>query len=189
MKSTFTAALIISFLSLAQSVIGSSTSVPFQYGMFFSVIAIGFHLFATVVAARAGMICFRLSKSLDIHGSPLKPQTEELRDIADNRLPTVAPIVRSWHDPPLHISDFQRFLVLCEQLQLIGTTIYFPSALFTLFYMFDKIHFAIVIYAMTGVGGWAVYRLGFWKVSVLWHDLHHICSRFKELILKAGGRG
>ena len=27
--------------------------------------------------------------------------------------------------------------------------------------------FAIVIYAMTGIGAWAVYKLGFWKVSVL----------------------
>ena len=50
---------------------------------------------------------------------------------------------------------------------------YFPSALFLIFYMFDRIEFAIVIYSLTGIGALAVYRLGFWKVSVLWQDLKH----------------
>lgn len=69
---------------------------------------------------------------------------------------------------------------------MIGTTIYFPSALFLIFYMFERIEFAIVIYAMTGIGAVAVYRLGFWKVSVLWHDLDHGLSRCKAMVLGIG---
>ena len=144
--------------------------------MFFHVIAIGFHLFAALVAARSGMICFRISKSLDVEldtvGTP-DPQTIE----ENNNVP-----VHSSFDGRLHTSDFQRFLILCEQLQLIGTAIYFPSALFLIFYMFQKIEFAIVIYGMTGIGALAVYKLGFWKVSVLWHDVSHGFSRFKRMV-------
>jgi hypothetical protein len=156
--------------------------------MFFHVIAIGFHLVAALIAARAGMICFRISKSLDIHlatvGSP-DPQTIEECPNVDNFDRLELPI-HSSYDRRLHASDFQRFLVLCEQLQLIGTTIYFPSALFLIFYMFERIEFAIVIYAMTGIGAVAVYRLGFWKVSVLWHDLSQGFSRCKAMVLGLG---
>ena len=178
-KSTFTSALIIAFLSFAQNVIDTTRhSTPFQFGMFFHIIAIGFHLFAALIAARAGMICFRISKSI----GALDPQTIEGQP--DDRLELP---VHSSHDGRLHIADFQRFLVLCEQLQLIGTTIYFPSALFLIFYLFeDRIEFAIVIYAMTGIGAWAVFRLGFWKVSVLWHDLNHGFSRCKTMVLGIG---
>lgn len=192
-KSTFTAALIISFLSFAQSVIdNASNSTPFQFGMFFHVIAIGFHLFAALIAARAGMICFRISKSLvDIdHLATVDapdPQTIEECPNVDNRdLDRLELAIHSSYDRRLQTSDFQRFLVLCEQLQLIGTTIYFPSTLFLVFYMFKRIEFAIVMYAMTGIGAVAVYRLGFWKVSVLWHDLSHGFSRCKAMVL---GRG
>ena len=136
--------------------------------MFFHVVSIGFHLFAALIAARASMICFRISKSLDIHlatiGTLDSQAIEGLSNIS---------IHSSYYDGQLHTSDFQRFLVLCEQLQLIGTTMYFPSALFLIFYMFDRIEFAIVIYSLTGIGALAVYRLGFWKVSVLWQDLKH----------------
>ena len=59
-------------------------------------------------------------------------------------------LVHSSHDGRLQMSDFQRFLVLCEQLQLIGTTIYFPSALFLIFSMFYRVVFPIVSYALTG---------------------------------------
>ena len=153
--------------------------------MFFSVIAIGFHLFAALVAARASMICFRISKSLDIHlaivGVPDSQTVEEhphVNDLDRLELP-----IHSWYDRRLQTSDFQSFVVLCEQLQLIGTTIYFPSTLFLIFYMFERMEFAIVIYTMTGIGTWAVYRLGFWKVSVLWHDLKHACLRCKAMVL------
>ena len=156
--------------------------------MFFHVIAIGFHLFAALVAARASMICFRISKSLDIHLATigaLNSQTiEEYPNV--NNLDRLGLPIHSSYDEQLHTSDFQRFLVLCEQLQLIGTTIYFPSALFLIFYMFERIEFAIVIYAMTGIGAWAVFRLGFWKVSVLWHDLNHGFSRCKKMVLGIG---
>ena len=156
--------------------------------MFFHVIAIGFHLFAALVAARASMICFRISKSLDIHLATigaLNSQTiEEYPNV--NNLDRLGLPIHSSYDERLHTSDFQRFLVLCEQLQLIGTTIYFPSALFLIFYMFERIEFAIVIYAMTGIGAWAVFRLGFWKVSVLWHDLNHGFLRCKKMVLGIG---
>ena len=145
--------------------------------MFFHVIAIGFHLFAALVAARSGMICFRISKSLDV--DLVTVSTPDPQTIEEN--PNVP--VHSSYDGRLHTSDFQRFLVLCEQLQLIGTAIYFPSALFLIFYMFEKIEFALVIYGMTAIGALAVYRLGFWKVSVLWHDLDHGFSRCKRMIL------
>ena len=52
--------------------------------------------------------------------------------------------------------------------------------------MFERIEFAIVIYAMTGIGAWAVFRLGFWKVSVLWHDLNHGFLRCKKMVLGIG---
>ena len=175
-KSTFTAALIISFLSLAQTAIGSAISRPYQFGMFFSFIAIGFHLFAILVAARAGMICFRLSKTLDTHLSTDR-DTPDSQTVEENPMP---------YDKQLEMVDFQRFLVLCEQLQLIGMIIYLPSALFLIFYMFERKEFSIVIYAMTGIGAWAVYRLGFWKVSVLWDDLTRASSRCKAAILRIG---
>ena len=164
-KSTFTAALIIAFLSLAKDVIGGAKGMPYQFAMFFSIIAIGFHLFATVIAARTGMICFRLSKSLDTEQTDEEQQQQQQQ-----------PVHHLWQDPKIRMSDFQRFLVLCEQLQLIGTSVFFPSTLFLLFYMFDKMAFAIAIYGMTAIAVWAVYRLGFWKISVLWHDLRHICT-------------
>ena len=133
------------------------------------------------------MICFRISKSLDIHlatvGTPDLQTIEEYPNV-NNSDRLELPIHPSYDR--LHTSDFQRFIVVCEQLQLIGTTIYFPSALFLIFYMFDRIEFAIVIYAMTGIGAWAVYRLGFWKVSVLWHDLNHAFSRCKAMVLGVG---
>jgi hypothetical protein len=186
-KSTFTAALIISFLSFAQIVINNASSMSFQFGLFFSIIAAGFHLFAALVAARAGMICFRISKSLDIQlaavSAPASQTVEDHSNVNNDRL---EPSYRSWYNRQLHTSDFHRFLVLCEQLQLLGTTVYLPSALYLLFYMFERKEFAIVIYAMTGIGAWAVYRLGFWKVSVLWHDLSHAYSRCKETVLGIG---
>ena len=149
--------------------------------MFFHIIAIGFHLFAALVAARAGMICFRISKSL---GAPDSQTIEEYPNV--NNLDRVELPMHSSYNGRLQTSDFQRFLVLCEQLQLIGTAIYFPSALFLIFYMFERIEFAIVIYAMTGIGAVAVYRLGFWKVSVLWDDLTHGLSRCKAMVLGLG---
>jgi len=106
--STFTATLIISFLSFAQTVIDNAGhSRPFQFGMFFHVIAIGFHLFAALVAARAGMICFRISKSLDIHlvtavGAPDSQIVEEhpnVNDLEGLELPT-------HYDQRLHTSIF-----------------------------------------------------------------------------------
>ena len=148
--------------------------------MFFHIISIGFHLFAALIAARASMICFRISKSLDIHLATIG--TLDSQTIEELEYPNV-PIHSSYYDGQLHTSDFQRFLVLCEQLQLIGTTMYFPSALFLIFYMFDRIEFAIVIYSLTGIGALAVYRLGFWKVSVLWDDLHRGFSRCKRMVL------
>lgn len=155
--------------------------------MFFSIVAIGFHLFAAIVAARSGMICFRISKSLDIYLATLGTQTvEEYPDVNDLVQVRLERPTHTWFDRRLHTSDFQRFLVLCEQLQLIGTTIYFPSALFLIFYMFERMEFAFVIYAMAGIGGLAVYRLGFWKVSVLWHDVSHACSRCKAMVLGIG---
>jgi hypothetical protein len=171
-KSTFSAALIVSFLSLVHKAIGNTSSRPYQFGMFFSFIAIGFHLFATLVAARAGMLCFRLSKSLDSHLSAS-------HDAPDSQTLEENPIR---YDKQLDMFDFQRFLILCEQLQLTGMTIYLPSALFLIFYMFERIEFAIVIYAITGIGAWAVYRLGFWKLSVLWDDLNYVCSRCKSVL-------
>ena len=132
------------------------------------------------------MICFRISKSLDLHlatviGTPGSETIEEYPNLDRLQLP-----IHSSYDGQLHTSDFQRFLVLCEQLQLIGTALYFPSALFLIFYMFEKIEFAIVIYALTGIGAVAVYRLGFWKVSVLWHDLNHGFSKCKKMVLGIG---
>lgn len=154
--------------------------------MFFHIISIGFHLFAALVAARSGMICFRISKSLDIQiaiDDATDSQTiEEYPNVNNLDRPTKPPIHTSY-DQRLQMSDFRRFLVLCEQLQLIGTTIYFPSALFLIFYMFERFEFAVVIYAMTGIGAVAVYNLGFWKVSVLWHDLNHGLSRCKAIVL------
>ena len=132
------------------------------------------------------MICFRISKSLDIHqatvSTPVSQTVEEYpngNDLVRLELPTH----HSWYDRQLHTCDFHRFLILCEQLQLIGTTLYFPSALFLIFYMFERMEFTIIIYALTGIGGWAVYRLGFWKVSVLWQDLSHASSRCKKMVL------
>ena len=148
--------------------------------MFFHIIAIGFHLFAALIAARAGMICFRISKSV----GALDSQTIE--EYANGNSDRLELPIHSSHDGRLHTADFQRFIVLCEQLQLIGTTIYFPSALFLIFYMFERIEFAIVIYAMMGIGACAVFRLGFWKVSVLWHDLNHGFSRCKTIVLGIG---
>ena len=157
--------------------------------MFFHIISIGFHLFAALVAARASMICFRISKSLDFHlataGTPATPTVEEYPNVVNN-LDRLELPMHSSYDRQLHTSDFQRFLVLCEQLQLIGSSLYFPSALFLIFYMFERIEFAIVIYALTGIGAWAVYRLGFWKVSVLWHDIIHGFSRCKTMVLRIG---
>jgi hypothetical protein len=175
--------LIISFISFAKSVIdNTSNSTPFQYGMFFHIISIGFHLFAALVAARSGMICFRISKSLDATDGALDSQTiEEYPNL--NNLDRPKPPIHTSYDQGLHMSDFRRFLILCEQLQLIGTAIYFPSALFLIFYMFERIEFAIVLYALTGIGAVAIYRLGFWKVSVLWHDLSHGLSRCKAMVL------
>lgn len=156
--------------------------------MFFHAIAIGFHLFAALIAARAGMICFRISKSLDIHlASVDAPDSQTIEEYPNvNNLDRLEVPVHSSYDRRLHTSDFQRFLVLCEQLQLIGTTIYFPSALFLIFYMFERMEFAIVIYALTGIGAVAVYRLGFWKVSVLWHDLNQGFSKCKAMVLGIG---
>jgi len=188
--STFTSALIISFLSFSQNIIvNARNSRPFQFGMFFSIISIGFHLFAALLAARAGMICFRISKSLDIQVAPvgaLDSQTVEeqpnVNDVDDRlKCPT-----HTSYDGRLDMPDFQRFIVLCEQLQLMGTALYFPSALFLIFYIFERMEFAIAIYALTGVGTWAIYSLGFWKVSVLWHDLSHACSRCKAMVLGIG---
>jgi hypothetical protein len=177
--------LIISFLSFAQSVIDNvtgSNSRPFQFGMFFHIISIGFHLFAAIVAARAGMICFRISKSLDLYlTTVVTPDSQTIEEY-----PNVPTGIHSSHDGRLHTSDFHGFLVLCEQLQMIGTVLYFPSAMFLIFYMFERIEFAIVIYALTGIGGLAVYRLGFWKVSVLWHDLNHGYSKCKKMVLGIG---
>ena len=48
---------------------------------------------------------------------------------------------------------------------------------FSTVFPFERMELPNVIYAMTGIGASAVYRLGFWKVSVLWHDLNHVCSR------------
>jgi len=186
--STFTAALIISFLSLAQSVIGDASGKPYQFGLFFSAIAIGFHLLAVIVASRAGMLSFRLSKSIESENTQ-EPQTEDPHTGSVDSRTSVTGIYTRPPGPQLRLVDFQRFLVLCEQLQLVGTTIYIPPALFLLYYMFRDVQFVIAIYVITGIGALVVYRLGFWKVSLLWHDLHHVGSRFKEMILKAGRMG
>ena len=163
--------------------------------MFFAIIGIGFHQLAALVAARAGMLCFQLAKSLDtIHDR----QTEELpRSV--NHQPSTTDIY-SKHDSPqieeplkstsyLQFSDIQYFLILCEKLQLVATTVYLPSALMLIFYMFHKKELAIAIYVITGVSALVVYRLGFWKISVLWNSLGEIGSKCREMILSMGRMG
>ena len=54
--------------------------------------------------------------------------------------------------------------------------------------MSERMEFASVIYYYA-IGAWAVYRLEFYKVSVLWHDLSHAahaCSRCKAMVLGIG---
>ncbi|KAF8814250.1 hypothetical protein BYT27DRAFT_7179635 [Phlegmacium glaucopus] len=186
-KSTFTAALIISFMSFAKDIVGDIHGRPYQFSMFLCILAIGFHLLTIIVASRAGMICFRMAKSLDTETPTPDLQPELPPDSPP--LPTTTTttttdhIRHSGHSMEhISLSDFQRFLLLCEQLQLVGTTVYLPSALVLLFFMFDRMEFAIVIYGITAIGAWMVYRLGFWKVSVLWHDVHQIGLRCKKVI-------
>ena len=130
--STFTATLIISFLSLAQNIIdNASRRRPFQFGMFFSIIAIGFHLFAAF-AARVGMICFcfRISKSLDIHLATVGTPTVEDHSNVNNLDRLELPIHHSWYDRRLRFSSFPRPL---RTTSIDWNSPVFPSALFLVF--------------------------------------------------------
>ncbi|KAF8814254.1 hypothetical protein BYT27DRAFT_7179640 [Phlegmacium glaucopus] len=169
-------------MSFAKDIVGDIHSRPYQFSMFFCIVAIGFHHLTMVVASRTGMICFRISKSLDTETPDLQPE------LPPDSLPlpittTTNHSRRSRHGlEHISLSDFHRFLILCEQLQLFGMMIFLPSALVLIFFMFDKMEFAVVIYVITGIGALMVYRLGFWKVSVLWRNVHQIGLSCKRVI-------
>lgn len=148
-KSTFTAALIISFLAFAEQVTGSAAGVAYETGMLLSFIATGVHLATVLVAGRAGNLCFHRAKNVDLHVS--------LKDTS--------------------IKEFQRLRTLCDHLQLIGTLIFIPSILFMLYFLFVQKIFAYILYGMSLCAVVTVYRIGFWKVSILWEDIMNAWSR------------
>ncbi|KAL4253629.1 hypothetical protein ABKN59_003422 [Abortiporus biennis] len=61
--STFTVALIFSFLSLANDIINNSNTTHFEVGMLLAFLSIGIHLWVAVVAGRAATICYREART------------------------------------------------------------------------------------------------------------------------------
>jgi len=147
--STFTVALIIAFLAFTEQVIGSAKSVTYEIGMLLSFIATGVHLAAILIAGRAGNLCYRRAKSLDLH----------------------------LYLTRIHVGDFQKFRTICEHLQLVGTIIFIPSILFLVYFLFVQKVFVYILYGMSFCALVTVYRIGFWKISILWDDIRGVWAR------------
>ncbi|KDR69943.1 hypothetical protein GALMADRAFT_160121 [Galerina marginata CBS 339.88] len=82
--------------------------------------------------------------------------------------------------PELVEKDLVHFLVLCEQLQLLGTIIFAPSALILIPKTFDREWFGISLYIMAVASIFFIFRAGFWKASVLANNFMGVW----EMVLK-----
>ncbi|KAF8881217.1 hypothetical protein BD779DRAFT_1802750 [Infundibulicybe gibba] len=152
---TFTAGLIIAFMSLARDVINpdKSTRQHFDVGTLLALFATGTQLGTVIVAGRGAALCFR--QAVYYSGKPPS-------------------------DDGNSVKDFRHYFFICEQLQLFGTFLFFASILFFVFFMFEHIRYPIIFYVACGLGACAVYQTGFWKASMLRQDFLIMSESFRK---------
>ncbi len=128
--------------------------------MCLSFLACGIHLWVAIVAGRAALLAlkYKISEELDSSLSPTNTTNN------------------------LQRSDFTRFLVLCEQLQLAGTITFAPAGLILIFSMFNHIWFGISLYIVAAASIIFIFKVGFWKVSVLVGDASQVWNRLRGKI-------
>ncbi|TFK68556.1 hypothetical protein BDN72DRAFT_898045 [Pluteus cervinus] len=149
--STFTASLVIAFLSLARDILlnnsntpGLGQSRPLEIGMMLGFLTTATHLVIIIVAGRAATLSFRI-KALG-----QKPKSLDLK-------------------------HFRLYFYLCEQLHLMATTLFLATVLYMTIYLFSpRLVYPLVLYGYTTIGVYLFYRTGFWRASVLVEDVKSI---------------
>ncbi|RDB27527.1 hypothetical protein Hypma_003839 [Hypsizygus marmoreus] len=145
--STFTASLIVAFLSLAHDVIADNPSpvatMHLEIGLLLALSATGVHLGVIVVGGRAAALCFRLAA---VARSPSQVEANIIADFKD--------------------INFYRYITYCNRLQLIGAMLLLSSFLFLTFSLFSHHAFFWVLLGASILGGFSIFRIGFWKASV-----------------------
>ena len=128
-----------------------------------------FHL-AIIVASHTGMLSFRLSKSIKtlvkspLRSHKLKNTTPEAQIVKFPFTGYLRKVHRST-TPSGRLSTFARPLRAASVVR--NDCIYPSGTFFLLYYMVRDVQFVIAIYVITGIGAWAVYWLGFWKVELM----------------------
>lgn len=179
-QSTFTATLIIGFLSLARDIISSNDTdtrnLNFEVGMFLSLLATGSHIGVIIIAGRAAALCMRLAAHTRfVHHIDLENSFRE------NSKPGFKPKVSSLHDIAalnLHEADFYLYVTYCERLQLSGTICLGVTIIFLTFSIFQYRVFPVLLVTAAVCGSLAVCWMGFWKLSV---TREYILSILKDM--------
>ncbi|TFK68557.1 hypothetical protein BDN72DRAFT_898047 [Pluteus cervinus] len=157
--STFTASLVIAFLSLARDILlnnsntpGLGQSRPLEIGMLLGFLTTATHLIIIIVAGRAATLSFRIK--------------------ALGKKPT-----------SLELQNFRLYFYLCEQLHLMATTLFLATVLYMTFYLFSpRLVYPLVLYGYTTIGIYLFYRTGFWRASVLVEDVKSIWRLGRDMI-------
>lgn len=151
-QSTFTASLIVAFLSLANDVITKTKRM--EIAMLLGFFAIGTHLLIIIISGRAAALSFRLAADTDVN-SPQKADSLQKSD------------------PPqeTRVAEFKNYFFVCEQLQLVATCLFLATVLFVAWLLFDPLGYPIAVYGYTVCGIYCMVRTGFWKSSIFWEDV------------------
>ena len=138
LQSTFTASLIVSWLSFVQTIVPTSHETAFNIGMFISFLALGFHFGNIVVAGRGAAIASQ--------------RAANPKDADDN----------AKYDHKY----FRHYLELSEQLHFAATIMFMVAIITMTFYTFSSIVYPTVLVGVYALLAVIVFWSAYWKVSM-----------------------
>lgn len=151
--STFTAALVIAFLTFSRDALLKANetiadNLYMHIGTLLGFLATATHLLIIIIAGRASTLCHQ------IQALGKRP-----RDVS--------------------FGDFHLYFYSCEQLHFLATALFLITLLFLSFALFHPlITHSVILYVFTCVSLLLVYRTGFWKVSTLGDDWNLVKELF-----------
>ncbi|KAJ3508835.1 hypothetical protein NLJ89_g5543 [Agrocybe chaxingu] len=142
---------IVAFLVLVKAVIGTGHETPFNVGLFFGFFALAFHLIDISVAGRSARI-------IRYHAILSEQDRPEL--------------------DPLY---FKFYLVICEQLQFVGSLFFFVSIMIMIFLIFSSYAFPLLLIFLTGIAGLVVFSSAYCKVAITLENVIFLAKNLHRL--------
>lgn len=91
--------------------------------------------------------------------------------------------------PESRLAEFRTYFEVCEQLQLLATTIFLTAVLFVTYLMYEPLWYPFLLIGYTFIGGILIYRTGFWRASVLVEDCRIVWRAMRNLGAPQGDSG